>query len=308
MEKILVTPRSLTKAGHPSLDALTAAGYEVVFAARGRQPTEEELLVALPACVGYLAGVERISARVLAAAPRLRVISRNGTGIENIDVPAAERQRIRICRAAGANAPGVAELTLGLILSLVRAIPAGDAAMKGRNWQRQKGIELAGRTLGVIGCGRIGKRVAALAGAFGMKVLAFDPYPDAGFSPGEAFAYADLAEVLSRSDVLTLHCPPADDGRALIDGPAIALMKEGVYLVNTARGALLDAEAVLEALDDGRIAGLAIDAFDPEPPRDWRLAAHPRVIATPHVGAFTAESVDRAAAAAVKNLLAALGR
>ena len=306
MEKILITPRSLSRQGHPSLDALRAAGYEVVFAAPGKQPTEQELLDILPDCVGYLAGVEPISARVLEAAGKLRVISRNGTGIENIDLPAAEKQGVRICRGQGANARGVAELTVAHILALVRSIPFSDGVLKGENWQRRKGIELAGRTLGLIGCGKIGKLVCELALAFGMEVLACDPYPDPDFAPSEAFRYCDLAELLSSSDIISLHCPAQRDGRALIDRERIAGMTKGVYIVNTARGTLLDEAAVLEAIDSGQIAGVAVDAYETEPPADWGLVKHPLVIATPHVGGFTAESVDRAAAAAVENMLAVL--
>jgi len=213
---------------------------------------------------------------------------------------------IRVCRAEGANARGVAELTMALILSLVRSVAFSDAALKARRWDRRKGIELAGRTLGVVGCGRIGRPVAQFALALGMKVLACDPYPDAAFAPGEGFRYAPLEEVLAAADIITLHCPPPDGGAALAGRQEIAAMKRGVWLVNTARGALLEAEAVLEALDDGRVAGLAVDAFEPEPPTDWRLAAHPRVLTTPHVGGFTDESVDRATSAAVDSLLAAL--
>jgi len=305
-ERILVTPRSLSKGGHPALDALTAGGYEVVFPAPGRQPGEAELLKVVGDCVGYLAGVEPITARVLTAASRLKVISRNGTGIENIDLAAAARQGIRICRAEGANARGVAELTLGLILSLIRSVPFSDGALKEHRWERRRGIELAGRTLGVVGCGCIGKVLCRLALAFGMKVVAFDPCPDLKFAPSEAFRYGSLEEVLSESHVITLHCPPPEDGKPLIDRQRVASMRKGVYLVNTARGALLDQDAVLDALEEGRIAGVAVDAFEPEPPTDWRLVADRRVIATPHIGGYTEESVHRAAAAAVENLLAAL--
>ena len=178
--------------------------------------------------------------------------------------------------------------------------------MKGEGWQRRKGIELAGRTLGLVGCGRIGQHVARFALAFDMNVLACDPYPDMAFAPSKAFVWRGLDEVLPGSDVVSLHCPPAEDGAPLIDAAAIARMKQGAYLVNTARGALLDQGAVLAGLESGRIAGLAVDAFDPEPPTDWRLARHPSVIATPHIGGYTTESVARAATAAVENLRAAL--
>ncbi len=306
--RILVTPRSVTRNGHPSLDALSAAGYEVVFSTPGCFPTEGELLELLPGCVGYLAGVETISARVLDAATDLKAISRNGTGVDSIDLAAAERNGIQVCRAEGANARGVAELTFAHVLASVRSLPFSDSEMKGGGWTRRKGIELEGRTLGLVGCGKIGQLVAEFAMAFGMKVRAFDPYPDDRFSPAGDFAYCPLDELLAVSDIVSLHCPPKADGRPLIDGVAIAAMKAGVYIVNTARGSLLDDDAVLEALESGSVAGVALDAFTSEPPADLRLVKHPRVTATPHIGGFTAESVGRAMSVAVDNLLGALGR
>lgn len=302
MNKVLVTPRSLTKGGHPALEALREAGYEVVFSTPGVQPDEEELLRLLPGCVAYLAGVEKVSARVLEAAQGLRVISRNGTGVDNIDLEAARRLNITVCTARGANAHGVAELTIALMFALARAIPFSDAKMKGEQWIRREGIELAGRTLGLIGCGAIGKRVALLASAMGMQVLAFDPYPELSFTPAN-FRWAPLDEVYARSDIISLHCPAPVDGKPLIDRDAVAKLKKGVYLINTARAALLDEDAVLEALASRQIAGVAVDVFIKEPPEDYRLVKHDRVIATPHIGGYTSESVQRATQEAVDNIL-----
>lgn len=306
MNKILVTPRSLTKDGHPSLQRLKDAGYEVIFSTPGIQPDEQELLRLLPDCVGMLAGVEPITARVLEAAKTLKVISRNGVGVSNVDCAAAERLGIKVLITPGANARGVAELTMGLILGLARSISFGDASLKNKKWDRRKGFELQGKTLGLIGCGQIGKTVARLALAFEMRVLAFDPFQDEQFRPSEQFAYVTLEQVLAAADVLSLHCPPQPDKSPLIDAAAIAKMKKGVCLINTARAELLDENAVRAALDSGHIAGLAMDVFTTEPPTDWRLAAHPRTVATAHIGGFTEESVDRAVSMAVDNLLAAL--
>ncbi|MCF7974241.1 MAG: phosphoglycerate dehydrogenase [Phycisphaerae bacterium] len=304
--KILVTPRSVTKNGHPSLEALSAAGYEVVFSSPGSFPTEAELLTLLPGCVGYLAGVETISASVLESAGDLKVISRNGTGVDSVDIAAAARCGITVCRAQGANARGVAELTFGHILAAVRSLPLSDHHMKNEQWQRRKGIELENHTLGLVGCGKIGQLVTGFALAFGMKVRAHDPYPDQTFLPEGNFEYRSLDEILSGSDILSLHCPAQADGAPLIDSAAIEKMKQGVTIVNTARGSLLDTEALLAALDTGHVAGVALDAFDSEPPTDWRLVKDPRVIASPHIGGFTQESVDRAMYAAVENLLSVL--
>jgi phosphoglycerate dehydrogenase-like enzyme len=305
--KILVTPRSVTRTnGHPSLKPIEDAGYDIVFSAPGTSPSEQELLQLLPGCIGYLAGVEKISAKVLNAASGLRVVSRNGTGVDSIDLEAAARNGIVVCRALGANARGVAELAFGLILGLIRSIPFSDAAMKTRRWTRRQGIEVAGRTLGLIGCGVVGRQVAQFALAFGMKVLACDPCPDNGFRPGERFSYAGMDALLGQSDIISLHCPPLADGRPLLDAAMIGRMIDGVYLVNTARGSLLDQDAALAALASGKISGIGVDAFDPEPPEDWRIALDPLVIATPHIGGYTEESIERAMSVAVANLLHAL--
>lgn len=303
MNKILVTPRSLTTGGHPALDRLVAGGYQIVFSPAGKQPTEDDLIALLPGCVGYLAGVEPVTGRVLAAAADLQVISRNGTGIDNIDLDFARRRGITICRAEGANAEGVAELAIGLLLGIARSISVSDRCIKGGAWQRQKGMELRGKTLGVVGYGKIGRRVAEMAIGLGMNVIAHDIVAEKPFAVSDQCRFAPLDEVLAVADAISLHCPPLSNGKRLIDTAAIARMRRGVLLINTARYDLLDAEAVADALNDGRIAGLAIDVFDHEPPVDNPLIGHDRVIATPHVGGFTEESVDRAVSVAVDNLL-----
>jgi D-3-phosphoglycerate dehydrogenase len=306
MAKILVTPRSLTKGGDPALDLLRNAGYEVVFCTPGKSPDEAELMRLLPGCVGWLAGVEKITDAVLAKAADLKAISRNGTGVDSIDLEACKRRGIPVLRAEGANARGVAELALGLALALLRSITLSDARMKAGGWERRQGAELEEKTLGVIGTGKIGKLVARFGLAMGMNVVGADMYPDTALAKTPGFRYAPVAELLASSDVVTLHCPHEPGQKPLIDAAALAAMKKGAYLVNTARSGLVDADAVVKSLADGRLAGYAVDAYDAEPPVAHPLFAHERVITTPHVGAFTSESVARATRAAVDNLLAAL--
>jgi phosphoglycerate dehydrogenase-like enzyme len=288
------------------LRRLQEAGYELLYSTPGKQPTEEELLRLLPGCVGYLAGVERITDKILESAPELRVISRNGTGVDSIDLAAAERRQVRVCRAEGANARGVAELAIGLMLSLVRSMPFTDRRLKSGAWERREGLELEGRTLGLIGCGRIGRMVAGFALAFDMKVLAYDPFPDRSFLPSNCFEYSSLEKIWPLADILSLHCPVPGDGLPLVGSVTVAMMKRGAYVVNTARAELIDEAVVLQALDSGALAGMATDVFPEEPPRDLRLVAHPKVIATTHIGGYTVESVSRAVDAAVDNLLAVL--
>jgi phosphoglycerate dehydrogenase-like enzyme len=308
MQNIIITPRSLSKGDHPLLEKIRDEGYGLIFPAPGRQPTEAELLQVIEDAVGYLAGVESITATVIDKAKHLKVISRNGTGIDNIDVEAARKKGIEIKRAEGANARGVAELTFGLIIAAARDIVASDKNLKARAWIREKGFELEGKTLGLIGCGKVGKLVARFALAFDMKVIAFDSYPDRNFSPSDKFSFATKEEVIAESDIISLHCPPSPDKKAIIGALEIERMKRGTIIINTARQSLVDEQAVIAALDKGHIKNYSIDAFDKEPPDDWTLSSKNSVVATPHIGGFTNESIDRATEIAIDNILESLSR
>lgn len=299
--KILVTPRSISANGHPSLAHLKGAGYQVLSPFPGKMPTEGQLLEALPECIGYLAGVEKIDGKLLGKCPNLLVISRNGVGIDNVDRESAEKMGIALRTTPGANSRGVAELTIGLIFSLVRSIPQVNQSVQSGGWNRPRGLEIQGKTLGVIGTGMIGEQVALLGAALGMKIIAYDLYPSKSLSQKAYVHYTSLNELLSKSDIVTLHCPAGD--KALIDEKNITLIKQGSYLVNTARSALVDEAALLSSLETGKLSGYAVDAFEKEPPKLSPLLLHNRVIATAHIGGNTAESVDRAANAAVKNIL-----
>lgn len=305
MTRILVTPRSLTLDPGDTLRPLEEAGFELAFGPANRHPTEGELLELVPGCTGWLAGVEPIGASVIDAADRLRVISRNGSGVDSIDLDAAMRKGIAVIAAAGANAAAVAELTVALMLCGLRWIPASAADLARGRWQRQKGAELAGSTVGIVGCGAVGRRVARTVASFGARVLAFD------VDRGQALdlkvaSWSDLDELLAASDIVSLHCPALPDGAPLLDEQRLQVMRPGVGLVNTARASLIDEGALVRCLDDGRVGWYATDVFAEEPPLPGGLAAHQRVIATPHVGAFTEESAARAARVAVENLLQAL--
>ncbi|MCQ8242252.1 phosphoglycerate dehydrogenase [Rhizosaccharibacter radicis] len=307
MKRILVTPRSLTRAPDPAVEVLRDDGYELVYAPAGQTPDEDTLLRLLPGCVGWIAGVEPVSPRVLeAAAPGLRAISRNGTGSDNLPLDTADRLGIRVLRAGGANARGVAELALTLLLASLRHVPEQDRALRAGNWHRRQGLEIAGRTLGLVGCGAVGRLVARFALAMDARVRVFDPLPDPNFRPDGDFGFVSLPELLHGSEMISLHCPMPADGRPVLDAGAIAALRDKAQLVNTARAGLVDEQALLAALERERVLTYATDVFDAEPPPSSALLTHPRVINTPHVGGFTAESVRRATVAAVDNLRAAL--
>jgi D-3-phosphoglycerate dehydrogenase len=305
VSRILVTPRSLTTNPGERLAPLERAGFELVCSPAGRQPSEAELIALVPGCVGWLAGVEPIGARVLEAATDLKVISRNGTGVDSIDVGAARARGIKIMTAPGANASAVAELTLALMISGLRRIPATATALKNGEWRREQGREIGASTIGLLGCGAVGRAVADSVLALGGTVLAVDPEQRLELKPPR-FTWTSLADLLARSDVISLHCPALPDSAPLLDAARIATVKPGAGLVNTARASLVDENALLEALDSGRIGWYATDVFAVEPPPPSRLLAHDRVLATPHIGGFTAEGGERAIRVAVENLLAEL--
>ena len=300
---ILVTPRSLTRAGLDrvrELAPLTEAGFRLVACTPGVAPGTEELQRLLPGCVGWLAGVEPISAETLATAGDLQVISRNGVGVDSVDLAAAERHGVRVEVARNANSQGVAELAIAQSLAALRHTAESTAALRDGRWERTLGRELASSVVGIVGLGAIGCRVAQLAAAFGARVLGHDPYVDRV----EGVEVLPFTELLGRLDVLTLHSPAGE--RPLVDAAALELIKPGAVLVNTARAALVDDAATLAALENGRLAAYAVDAFAVEPPPPSELLAHPRTIATPHLGGYTAESTARATSYAVTNLLDAL--
>lgn len=306
MGKILITPRSLTSNPPDELSRLAMADYDVVFCTPGKTPDEAELMKLLPGCVGWLAGVEPVSEAVIRSADALRVISRNGTGVDSLPLAAVEAKGIRVERAAGANATGVAELAIGLMLSACRHITAESAGVRDGGWPRLKGREIEGATVGVVGMGAIGRKVARTLVALGAEVVAFDPFePVLGPLEGSV-RYVPLDDLFAQAAMVSFHCPMTEDGSPILTAERIGTMPEGAIVVNTARAGLVDDDAMIEALDRGQVMSYATDVFDQEPPEDRRIASHPSVIATSHVGGLTDGSVQRATRDAVTNLLTAL--
>lgn len=304
--QILVTPRSLTTGAHPALEPLRMAGFAIVTSTPGHLPKEDELLRLVPECVGWLAGVEPISPAVIAAAQRLMVISRNGTGIDNLPIEAVNARGIVLATAGAANAPGVAELTLALIFAGLRHVPFADQRIRSGSWPRRRGRELRDRNVGIIGCGAIGSEVARLVTALGAKVLAYDPKPREIDLPAERFRWVDLETALTQADIITFHCPMQAGGKPILDAAGFERLRPDVLIINTARAGLVDERALLAALASNQVDAYATDVFMQEPPSDLTLARHERVIATSHIGGFTDESVARATSIAVDNLLAVL--
>jgi D-3-phosphoglycerate dehydrogenase / 2-oxoglutarate reductase len=250
----------------------------------------------------------RVDRELIAAAPRLRVIARAGTGIDNVDLAAATDRGILVMNAPAANSVSVAELTLGLMVALSRSIPAADAAMKRGVWDKKNltGAELRGKTLGIVGLGRVGQGVAARARSFEMAIVAHDPFIAMPVAAALGVELVSLDALCARADYITLHVPATAETRRLFDAARLASCRRGVRIVNTARGDLIDEAALADAIEAGHVAGAGLDVFETEPPPDRRLVDNPHVIATPHIAASTAEAqelVGIETAAAVRDFL-----
>jgi D-3-phosphoglycerate dehydrogenase / 2-oxoglutarate reductase len=236
----------------------------------------------------------KVTAQLLASAGRLRVIGRAGTGVDNVDLAAATEKGVVVMNTPGGNAQSVAEHTMALLLALARRIPQADASMKAGRWEKKKleGMELRGKTLGLIGLGQIGAGVANLARAFEMHVVAYDPYVSSLLAGDHAVRLASLEEVLKTADFISLHASSTPETHHLINARTLALAKPGVRIVNCARGELVNEGDLLAALESGQVAGAGLDVFEVEPPKDSRLVNHPNVISTPHIAGSTEEAQE----------------
>ncbi|MGC9500676.1 phosphoglycerate dehydrogenase [Streptomyces sp. WG7] len=267
------------------------------------------LLAALPGADAVLVrSATRMDAEAIAAGTRLKVIGRAGVGLDNVDVPAASRAGVMVVNAPTSNVTSAAELTAGLLLAVARNIPQADAALKGGQWQRGRftGVELSGRTLGILGLGRIGSLVARRMAAFGMRLLAHDPYVPAGHAERLGARVVGLDELLESSDFLTVHLPRTPETTGILGFDALQRVKPGIRIVNAARGQIVDEAELYAALKEGRVAAAGIDVFATEPCTDSPLFELDNVVVTPHLGAGTAEAQERAGVAVARSVREAL--
>uniref|UniRef100_A0A7C2WAZ2 Glyoxylate reductase n=1 Tax=Thermorudis sp. TaxID=1969470 RepID=A0A7C2WAZ2_9BACT len=255
--------------------------------------TEDHLCELIRDVDGLVTGLEPVTKKVLEHANRLKVISTSGVGYDHIDVEEATRRGIAVCICAGCNNHSVAELTLGMMIGLSRRMLEADRAMRRGEWGRFFGQELWGKTLGIVGLGRVGKSVALLARAFNMRVLAHDIVWDITFANEHGISYVSLERLLQESDYVSLHVPLTPDTRYLIDERALSLMKPTAYLINLARGPVVKQSALVEALRAGKIAGAGLDVFEVEPIQDNPFIEFENVIMTPHLGGSTQEALER---------------
>jgi D-3-phosphoglycerate dehydrogenase len=307
--KILVTPTSFRK---PENDAARSKFADiVVYNETGRPLQPAEINEYAAGIDGYIAGLDYINAEAIEQLPdSLKVISRYGAGIDRVDGEALAKRGIVLTNTPGTNSVAVCELAFGMMIAGARQIPALDRAIRKGEWPRSQGVELRGKTLGIIGLGAIGKNLAIRAKAFEMNISAYDPYFDNAFAKEHRITGGttcdDLDMVLRVSDFVSLHVPLMPATRHMIDAEALSKMKHGAILINTARGGLIDEDAVVNALQSGKLAALCLDAFENEPPENSELLAFPNVIMTPHTGAHTREAVAEMGMAAVDNLITVL--
>lgn len=285
-----------------ALDELRAAGFEVVV---HKGMSEAELIQAVPGCQAIVVrSASKVTRSVIEAGRDLKIIVRAGIGLDNIDQQAAKEKGIAVANTPAATSISVAEHTFGLMLGAVRNHAKAVLSMKAHKWEKKalEGTELYGKTLGIIGGGRIGLEVAKRALAFGMSVLVYDIIPVKTDLPVKQ---VPLDELLAAADLITLHVPKTP--RPILGPAEFAKMKDGVIVVNVARGGVVDEKALLEALNSGRVRAAALDVFEKEPPEDFSLIDHPNVIPIPHLGASAVEGQQRAGLEVVRILKEKLG-
>ncbi|MCL0102756.1 phosphoglycerate dehydrogenase [Dehalococcoidia bacterium] len=309
MSRILITTSSFGKEDSSAIKLLQDAGYEVILNPYGRRLSEGEVLnlVLELKPVGIIAGLEPLAARVLEQAEDLKVISRCGIGLDNIDLNAARSRGIAILNTPDAPTQAVAELTVGLIFDLLRRISFLDRELRKGNWRKETGSLLQGRKVGIVGLGRIGKRVAELLLALGAKVAGTDVKPDFKWLQTNQVPLVSLDELLKESEILCLHVSYAADNKHLIGKREIEAMRKGAYLVNLSRGDVVDEDALYLALTNGHLSGAVLDVFYQEP-YTGPLTKLNNIILTPHIGSYARESRLEMEMQAVKNLLSVLNQ
>ena len=305
MPTVLIGAGPIRNRTGPFRELLHEAGFRTLDPTGGDVLTEESLLAYLPDCEAIVAGGERLSAALIAAAPKLRVIARTGVGYDAVDLEAASARKIVVTITPGTNQESVAEQAFALLLAVARRVAINDRIIREGGWDRTIALPLRDRTLGLIGLGRIGRAMVPRAIAFGMRVVAFDEVADPEFDRRYGIARRSLDSLLAESDVVSLHLPLTETTRDLINPERLARMKRGSILINTARGGLVDEEALTNALTAGHLAGAGLDVFKAEPPPSGHpLIALPNVVSSPHIGGVDVLAMAHMAEMAARSIIA----
>lgn len=309
MGKILVSVSHYDSLCVEAKEYLESKGHEVIFDSDRIYPSysKEELKQLLYDVDGAIIGMDIYDEEVFSFAPKLKAVAKFGVGVDNIDGAAAARHGVYVINAPGKNSCAVAELTVGMMICLLRRLPQLNNAVKSGAWPRVMGTELCGKTVGLVGFGAISQLLAQRLAAFGVNVLAYDVMPNKAAAEACGVELCGLDDVLSRSDIISLHVPALPSTYHIINRQSIARMKNGVYLVNTARGPLVDTEALSEALHSGKITAAALDVYELEPlPADAELLKCDNLVCTPHIGGETREAYQKLAMSTAKDIAAVL--
>ena len=305
--RVLVTATSYALHDQNLRTKLEAEVGDVVYNTTGKPLSSSSLRKLIPGVDGYIAGLDTVDRAVIELADRLKVIARYGVGIDNVDLKAAKENGIIVTNTPGANSDSVAELTIGLILSLARSIPMANRLTKAGEWPRLRGISLNGKVVGLIGFGSIGKRVARRLNGFECTILAYDTKPDLEYAESIGVNIRTLDDIIRESEFLSLHLPLLPETRELVNADFLSKMKPGAFLINTSRGEIVDETALAKALESGHLRGAALDVFTNQPPeKDNPLLALPQVIATPHMGSHTDGAANAMGWIALQDCLAVL--
>lgn len=304
--KVLITSASFINAGEQPIQLLKEKGCEVFWNHHGRPLRSEELKELLSNIDGVIAGLDDFNEEVLWTAKKLKVISRYGAGLDNVDLEVAKRLGIVVMNTPEENVQAVADLTFGLILAVSRHIPQSHQSTREGKWERLIGQGVYGKTLGIIGLGRIGKAVAKRAKGFEMEIIAYDIAEDEDFAKTFGIKFLPLEELLRSADFVSLHCDLNAQTRGMIGARELEMMRKTAYLINTARGGIVDEEALSRAIKKGSIAGAGLDVYEQEPPKESPLLTLRNIVTTGHIGAYTDEAIKEMALASVKNLLSSL--
>ena len=300
--KIAVTTSSFARYSDEPLELLRRRGISYVLNETGRALTEDEAIDILRGCIGVAAGTEKLSRRVLSACTDLRVISRCGVGLDSVDLEAAKEKNIAVRNTPDGPTLAVAELTLAYALDLLRGVTRMDRELRAGAWKKRMGFLLEGKTVGIVGFGRIGRAAAKLFAAFGARVAFSDP-----FASDSVYRNMELGALCAWAQLISLHCSAPKDGKPVMSAEHLERMRPGSWLINAARGGLVDEEALLRLLQSGHLAGAALDVFAREP-YAGPLAGLDNVILTPHIGSYAQESRIRQEVETITNLLEELGR
>lgn len=303
--KILISSVSFGKINRDPIEILENGGYTPILNPYGKKLEFKEFVELINDVVGLIAGTEKITSELLENAPMLKVISRYGVGMDNIDLEAAKKRGIIVRSTPEAPSQAVAELAIALILDISRRISEADRNMRKNNWTQLKGTLISGKILGIIGLGRIGKKLVKLVQPFEMKIYAYEPYPDMDFVLSKNITLAPLHEVLKVSDIISLHLPLSNKSFHIITKKELSLMKKDAIIINTSRGGLVDENDLVSALENGSIGGAAIDTFEKEPYKG-PLTEFDNVVLTSHMGSSAIETRKQMELETVNNLINAL--